>query len=302
MSMSAFSIMGESPFAPGFTKLEFLPFYNPTVLVFDSDSAGGIGSIKLGADEPKKGVYVIVESEPSWGRYNVSVGLGGVDKNRGTPEGKQQTLFKRVKYHDYRPPSMMKEWDKAILICDWEGDIRNRAKEFGSVSEKKRREKIEEAMKSEVHLLEKMLHEKLMEFNEEFGSLRVHRNADPKRFSSFMPNPDNERYEYYIGVVMEAVRKFIPKYDVPPKRPTTRKHIKDLIKAQLLSVGETVHGSFDSKAIILDKKGNAKVVEFSKNTKKALKKDLEKLEGISLFKAGSAILKENGRTGSSGPA
>ena len=290
MSMSAFSIIGECPLARGFDKLKFVPFYNPTVVIFDSNKAGGIGSIKLGDKEPKKGVYIIAETEPSWGRYNVTVGLGGVD-------GEKQTLLNRVKYHNYSPPSMIKEWDHAILICDWEVDIRNRAKEFGSFSEKKQHEKIAETMKSEVHFIEKMLHEKLMEFNEELGSLRVHRNADPKHFNSFMANPDNERYEYYIGVVMEALRKVIPKYDVQPTRSPTRKQIKDLIKAQLLAEGDTVRGSFDSEAVILDKKGNAKVTRFKKKTRKAVKNDLSELQNVSLFKAASAILKANDKTG-----
>lgn len=281
MSMSAFSVVGESQLARGFTRLEFPSFFDPVVVDFDRKEAGGIGSIKLGDDEPKKGVYAIVETEPTRGRHNVTVGLGGVD-------GDSQTLLERVKYHDYNPPSVMEGWDKAILICDWEKDIRNSAIKFGSVAQKTQDNKIIEAMKSEVHLLEKMLHAELMQFTGSFGSLNVHRNKS-KRFNYFMANPDNERYEYYIGIAMGALRNVVPKYDAPP----TRKHIKHFIKAQLLAVGETVYGSYDSEAIILDKKGNAKVTRFKKNAKNAGKKDLEELEGISLHKAASAILEAN---------
>lgn len=282
MSMSAFSVVGESQLAPGFTRLEFLPFYDPVVVIFDRKEAGGIGSIKLGDYEPKKGVYAIVETEPTRGRHNVTVGLGGVD-------GDQQTLLERVKYHASNPPSVMEQWDKAILICDWEKDIRNRAKEFGSVAQKTQDSEIIKAMKSEVHLLEKMLHAELMQFTGSFGSLNVHRNKS-KRFNYFMANPDNERYEYYIGIAMGALRKDVPKYDAPP----TRKHIKHLIEAQLLAVGETVYGRFDSEAEILDKKGNAKVIKFLKNGKNAGKRDLSDMQNISLHKAASAILEANG--------
>lgn len=285
MSMSAFSIIDEIPLEQGFTKLGFVPFYAPTVLIFDKKDAQNIGSKKLGSDEPKKGVYVIVETDPSWGRYNVTVGLGGVG-------GEKQTLLNRVKYHDYSPPSVMEDWNKAILICDWEKDIRNRAFNYNSASKENQKKKIDEAMASEVHLIEKMLHEELMEFNEDLGSLRVHRNQS-SNFTHYMPNPDNERYDYYIRVVMEALRKIVPKYD----EQRTRSSIRDLIKKQLLAEGDTVYGSFDSEAKIIDKKGNAKVTRFKKKTKNAGKKDLEELEGISLSKTASAILEANDRTG-----
>lgn len=283
MSMSAFSVVGGSQFARGFTRLEFPPFYDPVVVDFDRKEAGGIGSIKLGDDEPKKGVYAIVETEPTRGRHNVTVGLGGVD-------GDQQTLLERVKYHDYNPPSVMEGWDKAILICDWEKDIRNSAIKFGSVAQKTQDNKIIEAMKSEVHLLEKMLHAELMQFTGSFGSLNVHRNKS-KRFNYFMANPDNERYEYYIGIAMGALREVVANYDVPP----TRKYIEHFIKAQLLAEGDTVYGRFDSEAKILDKKGNAKVIKFLKNGKNAIKRDLSDLQNTSLNKAASAILEANGK-------
>ena len=284
MSMSAYSIIEEITLEQGFTKLKFVPFYDPTVLIFDKKDAQNIGSRKLGGNEPKKGIYVIVETDPSWGRYNVTVGLGGVD-------GEKQTLLNRVKHHDYSPPSVMEDWNKAILICDWEKDIRNRAFNYNSASKENQKKKIDEAMTSEVHLIEKMLHEELMEFNEDFGSLRVLRNQS-SNFTHYMPNPDNERYDYYIRVVMEALRCIVPKYDEKRKR----KSIRDLIEKQLLAVGETVYGSFDSQAEIIDKKGNAKVTKFMKNNKRASKKDLSELQGTTLNKAASAILVANDRS------
>ena len=284
MSMSAFSVVGGSQFARGFTRLEFPPFYDPVVVIFDKKDAGNIASKKLGVNEPKKGVYVIVETEPSWGRYNVTVGLGGVD-------GEKQTLLRRVKHHDYNPPSVMEDWNKAILICDWEDDIRNRAFNYNSASKENQKKKIDEAMASEVHLIEKMLHEELMGFNEDLGSLRVHRNQS-SNFTHYMPNPDNERYDYYIRVVMEALRKIVPKYD----EPRTSNSIRYLIKKQLLAEGDTVYGSFDSEAKIINKKGEAEVTKFLKNNKKALKKDLSELKNVSLSRAASVILEANGKS------
>lgn len=289
MSMSAFSIRDEDTSAKGYTVLEFVPFYNPTILILDREETKGIGRVRMGpdsADSYLKGVYILAESDPTRGRYNVSVGLGGVDGKRGTVKGGQQTLLERVKYHASSPPSDVEEWDKAILICDWEDDIRNRAIKFGSVVQTTQDRKITEAMRSEVHLLEKMLHAELTKFTgKTSGSLNLHRNKS-KRFNYFMANPDNERYEYYIGIAMEAFRQVVPKYDAPP----TRKRIKYFIEAQLLAVGETVYGSFDSEAIILDKKGNAKVIKFRKKQKM----DLSELQNISLHKAALAILEANG--------
>lgn len=217
MSMNQFSVVGEEQLESGFIRLKFAPFYNPTVLIYDRCEAENIGSEKLGENEPKKGVYVLAETTSRYSKYNVTVGLSGVDRKRGTAKDEQQSLLRRVKHHASNPPSFMKGWDKAILICDWENDIRNRAMEFGHVTQKNQNAKIDEAMKSEVHLIEKMLHTELMKFNEKSGSLKVHRNADPKRFQYYMPTPDNERYQYYIKIVLEALREIDINYKKDPE-------------------------------------------------------------------------------------
>lgn len=288
MSMSAFSLQGENELKSGYVKMEFVPFYSPTVMIYDRKKGENIGSAKLGDDEPKKGVYVLVETELTWGRYKISVGLGGVNKKEKTPEGEQQTLLGRVKYHASNPPEDMEKWDKAILICDWEVDIENRAIEFGSLRPERRDVKISEAIKSEVHLLEKMLHAELMQFTEEFGSLKVYRNRG-ENFKYFMPNPDNERYEYYIGIVMESLQQIAPNYD----KPRQRKHSKYLIEAELLDIGETIYGRFDSIAVIKDEKGNIEVTEFYIKNKKSIKKDLLGLQDVSLRQAALAISEAN---------
>ena len=298
MSLSVYSIKEEIQLVEGVTglnKLEFVPFYNPTVLILDREETKGIGRARMSAVSADssllKGVYILAESDPTRGRYNVSVGLSGVDRNSVTPEGEQQTLLERVKYHASSPPSDVEDWDKAILICDWEDDIRNRVIKFGSVAQTTQDGKIVEAMRSEVHLLEKMLHAELAQFSGVLGSLNVHRNKG-KGFRYFMTNPDRARYDYYIRIAMEALRKIGIDYDAPP----TRKHIKHFIDAQLLAVGETVYGRFDSEAVIINEKGNAKVTKFQKNNKNATKKDLSDMQDISLYKAASAILEANGKT------
>lgn len=290
--MSIFSISAESSLAKGFTVLGFVPFYNPNVLVFDRKQARGTSSVKLGNDEPKKGVYILIETESTRGMHNVSVGLGGVDPNSKTEEGEQQTLLGRVKNHVSRPPSGVEKWDKAILVCDWEVDIENRAIEIGSVKQETQDKRIVDAMKREVRLLEKMLHAELMKFTGRRGSLNVHRNQE-KRFKYFMPNPDNERYEYYIGIAKESLRHIGLNYD----EPLMRKEIKYYIEAGLLVEGEAVYGDYGSKAIIRNKKGNADVEMFMKKNKKASKNDLSVLQNVSLREAALAIYKANEKKG-----
>lgn len=293
--MSVFSVSNEHPLKlekskkhSGISILEFVPFYNPTVLIFDRDKAYGVGSGKLGEKEPKKGVYVLVETEPTQGRYSVSVGLGGLGQNSETDDGEQQTLLGRVKYHASNPPLGLEKWSKAILVCDWETDIKNRSIEIGSVATKSQNTKIIKAMQEEVHLLEKLLHNELKKYIKGGGSLIVHRNED-KGFNHFMPNPDNERFEYYIGVAMESLRCIGLNYD----EPRTRKGIETFIKAGMLAVGESVYGAFNSQAIIKNDKGNAEVKNFLKKTAKANKKDLLDLQNVSLHKARLAIYKAN---------
>ena len=185
----------------GFHQLWFTPPYDPLILVLDKESSKGVGSVKLekmGNDEPKKGVFVLVEplietskSKQPPTKYNIYVGYAGVEKD--------QTLYRRIQ-HLRSDPNIndIDNWEKAILICNWENDI---------ISEKEgnfpeRHPLISEVIHNEAVHLSIILHKRLEKEKNPKWNI-VGRKPD----SYYMPNPDSLRYQYYVVAVMQLLRK-----------------------------------------------------------------------------------------------
>ena len=290
--MSSLSNLSGTVILPGFTELELPPVFDPVVILLDREGARGFNKTKLkNSDsdvEIRKGVYILAATElNSFGKYNVTVGQSGVD-------GKKQTLIERVKYHASIPPVGMEKWNKAILICDWENDILAGAKSGSKQKSRKNKEILIQTMRTEVHLLESMLHSELKKYDDQIGSLSIER--DEGGIIEFMLNPDLRRYEYYVECVMKILGDITPDFAEPSK--TKKMQIKDYIKAELLTVGEKIIGRFDSKGEILDLQGNARIDEFVIDGKKAPKSKVGKLSNVSLHKALTFIRKENKALGS----
>ena len=193
--------------AGGFLELSFKPLYDPTVLILDIKALEDVTPRTLGSAEPKKGVYVLVDTKPDRrGMYNVSVGHGGVNKRKNTEEGQQQTLYGSIKNLKSRPiPKEMKDWNKAILICDWQDDIEKRSTGNGSYQGKN--DLIIQVMKQEVNHLSKFLHNELKKSKD--LPLKVHSR---RKTTYFMPNPDLRRYDYHVDVVKKMLQMIIDGY------------------------------------------------------------------------------------------
>lgn len=275
---------------PGIAEFVFTPFYNPTVVVYDKANAKSQGVAKfekIDKDVYSKGVYILVDTKSNQGKNDVAVGISGVDGNK-------QILLNRIKHHmsTSNKNDNIPNWDKVIMICDWENDIFNRAIMIGSITHKRIDQKIRKTMRREVHLLEKMLHFKLMEF-EDNGSLNVKGNRH-KGFNYCMGNPDLMRYDYYISILLECLKNLLPDYDAKPERADFATYIK----ARKLRVGDILYGEFDSEAIILDKSGNIKVKKFKIENKWAKVQDKKDLQSTSPNKATQVIREKNSKKGS----
>ena len=192
---------------PGFHKLSFTPPYDPIVLVLDKEASKGVGPAKLPDEllvEPNKGVFVLIEPlTVSPVKYNVYVGCAGVGKGENKPEDDRseedsQTLYARIR--DLRSSVNIKDmndWEKAILICDWEKDIGT--EEEGTYHD--RDVLIAQVMRNEAFHLSKILHKKIGdEKNPKWNVL----GKDPASY--YMPNPDSLRYQYYVEAVKQLLR------------------------------------------------------------------------------------------------
>lgn len=299
--MSSLSNLPGKKILTGYWQLELPPAFDPVAILLDRKEAEGYNKVKLkNSDsdvEIRKGVYILAATERnSLGKYNVTVGQSGVD-------GQRQILIQRVKHHASNPPVGMEKWDKAILLCDWENDILAGAKSSSkkkSNASKASKEVLIQIMKTEVHLLESMLHSELKKYDDEIGSLSVERNEGG--LIEFMPNPDLRRYEYYVECAMRILEDIAPDFMKPSKNKKMQKiqrmQIEDYLVKGLLSEGEKVFGRFDSKGTILDLEGNVRIDEFTIMNKKAKKNEIDKLSNLSLFKAAAHIRNANKASGS----
>ena len=194
------------PGAPGIYELKFKPFFNQNVIVLDWQETAGKFSPKLADHEPKKGVFVLVEPpKVDTKKYGIYVGYAGVDKREDTPEGEQQTLYGRIEYlsGDMMNLTKIESWDKAILLCDWDEDIRKGTAKSKNSNHRAKRNKaiIDEFMKKEVNHVSKILYKGLKDASNPNWNVLA---EDKENY--YLPNPDSRRYDYYVGVIIELLQ------------------------------------------------------------------------------------------------
>lgn len=178
----------------GFYELEFKPLYNPKVWVCDRHESDP-SSMPLAG----KGVYVLMDTQMTKDdSFFVFVGQSGVTGERATLCGNNDSRINRL-WHKDSPnmPDDISEWDKAILIFDWDKDIKASAEEEGSAHNKDNL--LNDVMRNEVLHLEKLLRAEVS------NSSNLNLTSSGAGENYFMPNPDSRRYEYYVDVVMQLL-------------------------------------------------------------------------------------------------
>ena len=266
-----------------------LPRLKPTLMIYDKDQAYQKGpktiEASLGSSFADKGVYILFDSKQTQGgKYNVRVGLSGVDG--------EATLFDRLKTHASNPPDNMKNWDKAIAICDWEDDIPieiiAETKSKRQMIEQENNELIEDRMDVETKFFEKMLNEVI-----KIIPTLMPRSKDRRK--GFIVDPDIERYNLYILYILELLDSEISFTDksVSNRLGSISSGIKNLMARGKLAIGEKLSGKFDSKATLINIDGSICVEKYSKNSKIVINSTDSRLKFISSNQACNIILKEN---------
>lgn len=182
----------------GFFKVELDSFYNPNVLLYQRQEEEPIQQAFLDSRSGDKGVFVIVDSEKNDnGNLNVQLRHGGVS-------GKD-TIFDRlntVLRQEERLIEEMANWDKAILIFDWEEDIGKSLQDAEKFNEEGTKKLIDAALNSEVYVLKKFLQHELHQAADELNLEVLDRGISSPEISS----TDLPRYGYYLEVVNELLR------------------------------------------------------------------------------------------------
>lgn len=174
----------------------------PTVLVCDRNSV----KRKDNENAATNGVYVLVNPKINKGKYDVAVGRSEVAQGNASkpPNEKQQTLMGLIRdLADSPEPKEMKDWKRAILICDWEEDIEKRGARKGK-PKTDIDEKNEKALNDEIFHLANLFHNELKK--SKALNLDVH---GYHRDSYYLPNPDSLRYDYYVGIVKRLLSMII---------------------------------------------------------------------------------------------
>ena len=188
----------------GFFKIELDSFYNPNVLLYQRQEEEGIQQAFLDSRNGNKGVLILVVSEKNTnGCLNVQLKHGGVS-------GKD-TIFDRLNTVWRQEEKLIKEmanWDKAILIFDWEKDIGKSLQDAENFGEESTKDLIDVALNSEVYVLKKFLQDELYQAAEELNLEVDDRGMKRPEIS----NIDLPRYSYYLEVVKELLRMIAKDY------------------------------------------------------------------------------------------
>jgi len=188
----------------GFFKVELDSFYNPDVLLYQKQEEEGIQQAFLDSRNGDRGVFVLVVSDKNTnGYFNIQVGHGGV-RGKATIFDRLNTLWRQGE----RLSEEIANWDKAILIFDWEKDISKSMRDAEKFGEEGTRELIDVALNSEVHKLEKFLQYELYQAAEELNLEVDDRGMQKPEIST----TDLLRYNYYLEVVTELLRMIAKKY------------------------------------------------------------------------------------------
>lgn len=180
---------------PGFYELMFKPYYNPKVLICDRHESNPSSMPVAG-----KGVYVLADTQRGEDdSFFVFVGQSGVTGEKATLCGSPDSRINRVWRKEWPGrPDVIADWDKAILIFDWEDDLRAGAERRGSMNNEE--ELLSDVMRNEVLHLEKLLRDEV-EISANLNLANEAKNED-----YFMLNPDSRRYDYYLGLAMLLIR------------------------------------------------------------------------------------------------
>ena len=189
----------------GFYESRFIPLLNPdvpNVIVYNKDVTESSSLHAAG-----KGVYVIVDTKnkDSKGRFFVFIGSGGATGEKATLSGNYDSRLNRL-WRNAVPgiPKEITEWDKAILIFDWENSIENwlSVKQTGNFADQEKRKLIDAVMDSEVSQFEKFLYHQL-EHDAQYMSLNVLNETKPE---INLPEIDLPRFEYYADIVKDLLQ------------------------------------------------------------------------------------------------
>lgn len=187
----------------GFFKVELDSFYNPNILLYKRQE-DAIEQAFLDTRNGDRGVFILVVSKKNAnGNFNVQVNHGGV-LGKATIFDRLNTVLRQ----EERLIDAMIDWDKAILIFDWEKDIDKSMRDTEKFGEEGKRELIDVALKSEVYKLQKFLQDELHQAAEELN-LEVNDRGMKKPEIS---DSDLPRYNYYLQVVIELLRMIAKGY------------------------------------------------------------------------------------------
>ena len=187
----------------GFYESRFIPLYNPNVpnvVICDRDESDKGNLLFAG-----KGVFAVVDSQSSESEgFPVFVGSAGVTGEKATLCGDEFSRMYRVIYGDDTINQKIPNWDKAILIFDWENGIEDwlEVKQMGNFADQEKKKLIDAVMDSEVLLFEKFLYHQLMQVAKNMD-LNMLNDSKPK---VDLPEIDLQKFEYYVGIVKDLLQ------------------------------------------------------------------------------------------------
>ena len=197
----------------GFLEVNFKPLYTPGILVCDRGKAYE-NALPIAC----KGVLVLLDTD----KRDVYVSYSGFSGIESSFCGNENSWLHRVMYKgpkaDKTINTYIPDWDKAILMFDWENDIKVDKGEYAKKLDKRNNptridKRIDEIIDCEVANLRKIL---LFEINNSSNWHLTNKSSDvPNDLKKLTGdskdknklNPDSVKCRYYVTMVMELMEK-----------------------------------------------------------------------------------------------
>ena len=197
----------------GFLEVNFKPLYTPGILVCGRDKLDE-SALPIAC----KGVLVLLDTD----KRHVYVSYSGFSGEESSFCGNENSWLRRVAYEGPKADKTIKKyipgWDKAILMFDWENDIKVDKEEYVKKLDKRNNptridKRIDEVIDCEVANLRRII---LFEIN---NSSNWHLTNESSQVPNDLKgltgdskgknklNPDSVRCRYYVTMVMELMEK-----------------------------------------------------------------------------------------------
>lgn len=240
--------------------------YHPQLFLCDRAQLEQVSSQTAGKSLKgilRQGVYLLIWEKAQSEGFNVFAGTHDFENNK--------TLLDCIISQAQEPnPLAIKDWEKAVVVCDWRDDIS--IAKIGSVSNSIEDDKKARVISEESAFIREMIYEIL-------GNDISNIQKRGVKSQSCIANPAINRYNHYLYSVFHIIEKKFPNFFTSSSQEIKGEYGNALPKMMLhgkVGIGEKLYGKHNSEATVVDLNGFIRLDKYD-NSKSNASNSLSKI-------------------------